>query len=130
MKLYAVVMLGGAIGSALRFFAAASIDRWTGVFFPWGTVTVNIAGCFVIGLFAGLTGTEGPLFVSPLVRTFVMIGILGGFTTFSSFSLQTLTLMQDGQWAWAAGNVLISVVTCLLATAGGLALAAVLPLRT
>lgn len=116
-------MLGGAIGSALRFLMATSIDRWTGVVFPWGTVLVNIVGCFVIGLVAGLTSSDSPLMVPPVVRTFIMIGILGGFTTFSSFSLQTITLMQDGEWLWAGGNVLISVIVCLVATAGGIALA-------
>jgi len=68
--------------------------------------------------------------VSPVIRAFVAIGILGGFTTFSSFSLQTISLLQDGQWLWAAGNVLLSVTLCLLATAGGIALANILPLRS
>lgn len=115
-------MLGGAIGSALRFLMATSIDRWTGVVFPWGTILVNIVGCFVIGLVAGLTSSDSPVMVSPVIRTFIMIGILGGFTTFSSFSLQTISLMQDGEWLWAGGNVLISVLVCLIATAGGVAL--------
>ena len=77
-------MLGGAIGSALRFLIATSIDRWTGVVFPWGTILVNIVGCFFIGLVAGLTSPDSPLMLSPVIRTFIMIGILGGFTTFSS----------------------------------------------
>lgn len=115
-------MLGGAIGSAMRFLMATSIDRWTGVVFPWGTILVNIVGCFLIGLVAGLTSSDSPLMISPVIRTFVMIGILGGFTTFSSFSLQTISLMQDGEWLWAGGNVLISVLVCLIATAGGVAL--------
>lgn len=123
-------MLGGALGSALRFALASGIDARTGILFPWGTVVVNVLGCFVIGLFAGLTGPDGPIFVSATTRAFVMIGIIGGFTTFSSFSFQTITLMQDGQWLWAAGNVGISVLVCLLATAGGIALANVLPLKT
>jgi len=115
-------MLGGAIGSALRFLLASSIDRWTGVVFPWGTILVNIVGCFFIGLVAGLTSSDSPLMISPVIRTFIMIGILGGFTTFSSFSLQTISLMQEGEWLWAGGNVLISVFVCLVATAGGVAL--------
>lgn len=123
MKLYAVIMLGGAIGSALRFLAASSIDRWSGVLFPWGTVTVNILGSFIIGLFTGLTGPEGPFSVSATLRAFVTIGILGGFTTFSSFSLQTMLLWQEGNYWHAAGNVLLSVTVCLLATGLGLTIA-------
>ena len=66
--------------------------------FPWGTLAVNVLGSLVIGFFTGLTGPDGPLLVSPVGRAFVTIGILGGFTTFSSFSLQTMLLLQDGQW--------------------------------
>lgn len=123
MKLYAVIMLGGAIGSALRFLMASSIDRATGITFPWGTILVNILGSFIIGFFIGLTGPEGPLSVSANIRAFVAIGILGGFTTFSSFSLQTMQLVQQGVYWQAAGNVLISVMCCLLATGLGLFIA-------
>ena len=129
MKLYAVIMLGGAVGSAARFGLASLIDARSGTL-PWGTLAVNVLGSFLIGLFMGLTGPDGALMVSPVTRAFVTIGLLGGFTTFSSFSLQTIMLMQDGQWLWAAGNVLFSVGLCLVATAGGIALANVLPLRS
>jgi len=122
-------MLGGAVGSAARFGLASMIDARLGTL-PWGTLTVNVLGSFVIGLFVGLTGPDGALMVSPVTRAFVTIGILGGFTTFSSFSLQTIMLMQDGEWLWAAGNVIVSVVLCLIATFGGFALANVLPLRS
>ncbi len=123
-------MVGGAIGSALRFAVSVAVASRVGEFFPWGTLVINISGSFVIGLFMGLFGPDGPLIVSPVWRAFVAIGICGGFTTFSSFSFQTMTLVQNGQWLWAAGNVVLSVVLCLLATAGGLALANVLPLRS
>jgi len=123
VKLYAVIMLGGAIGSALRFLIASSIDRAAGMTFPWGTILVNILGSFVIGLFIGLTGPEGPLSVSANMRAFVAIGILGGFTTFSSFSLQTMQLFHQGIYWQAASNVLISVMCCLLATGLGLFIA-------
>ncbi|HEU4678251.1 MAG TPA: CrcB family protein, partial [Terrimicrobiaceae bacterium] len=93
MKLYAAVMVGGAIGSALRYAMSSWISEATHSTFPWGTLVVNVIGSFVIGFFTGLTGPDGPLLVSPAARAFVTIGILGGFTTFSSFSLQTMLLV-------------------------------------
>ena len=81
--------------------------------FPWGTLIVNVVGSFVIGLFAALTGTEGRLLVPAEGRIFVMVGLCGGFTTFSSFSLQTLNLLNDGEKLFAAANVALSVVLCL-----------------
>jgi fluoride exporter len=123
-------MIGGAIGSALRFAMSTWIAEATRSTFPWGTLAVNVIGSFVIGFFTGLTGPDGPLLVSPVARAFVTIGIIGGFTTFSSFSLQTMLLVQDGQWFAAAGNVLSSVALCLLAVAGGIALANALPRGT
>ncbi len=115
---YLVVGLGGALGSMLRFGLASFIDiqvnkTGTQPIFPWGTILVNITGCFIIGLVYTATDTEGRFFVSTLTRQFIMIGILGGYTTFSSFSLQTLALAVDGQWGSAAANVLISVLLCL-----------------
>lgn len=129
MKLYFVIMLGGALGSAARFGLASVIDGKWGTL-PWGTFTVNVLGSFLVGFFMALAGPDGPFMASPVTRAFVAIGILGGFTTFSSFSLQTIMLLQDGEWLWAAGNVLLTVTLCLLATAGGIALAGVLPLRS
>ncbi len=123
MKIYAAVMLGGAIGSLSRFLLASWIDGGSGSLFPWGTVTVNIIGCFVIGLFSGLILPEGPWNAHPIVRSFVIIGILGGFTTFSSFSLQSVALFRQGLHWVAAGNVALSLVACLLATTAGFALA-------
>jgi CrcB protein len=114
---YLVIALGGALGSVLRFWVGVSIDNTIskgGTIFPWGTIAVNITGCFIIGLFATLTSTEGRWLVPPLVRPFVMIGILGGYTTFSSFSLQTLNLWNANQRWEALGNVLVSVVLCLV----------------
>ena len=129
MKLYAAVMIGGAIGSALRFAMSTWIAEASHSTFPWGTLAVNILGSLVIGLFTGLTGPDGPLLVSPVGRAFVTIGIIGGFTTFSSFSFQTMLLLQDGQWFPAVGNILSSVVLCLVTTGGGIALANVLAAR-
>ena len=130
MKLYAAVMVGGAIGSALRYAMSSWISEATHSTFPWGTLVVNVIGSFVIGFFTGLTGPDGPLLVSPAARAFVTIGILGGFTTFSSFSLQTMLLVQDGQWFSAAGNILSSVVLCLVAAGAGIAAVGMLPGRT
>jgi CrcB protein len=130
VKLYAAVMIGGAIGSAMRYAMSTWIAEATHSTFPWGTLCVNVTGSFVIGFFTGLTGPDGPLLVSPVVRAFVTIGILGGFTTFSSFSLQTMLLVEDGQWFSAAGNVISSVALCLVAAGAGIASVNVLPGRT
>jgi len=114
---YLVIALGGALGSVLRFWIGTGVDSALtkgSSIFPWGTIVVNITGCFIIGLFATLTSPEGRWLVPSLVRPFVMIGILGGYTTFSSFSLQTLSLWNDNQRWEALANVLISVVLCLV----------------
>ena len=92
--------------------------------FPWGTLLVNVTGSFLIGSFATLTGTEGSWLVSPTARQFVMIGICGGYTTFSSFSLQTLSLAQDGEWFKAGANAMLSFALCLIAVWLGHLLAA------
>lgn len=113
--LYLAVMLGGALGSALRMFTSHWIADHVTATFPLGTLFVNVSGCFVIGMFTGLTGPDGPLLVNPLVRQGVMIGVLGGYTTFSSFSLQTLELARDGEWLYAGVNVLLSTALCLAA---------------
>ena len=123
---YLVIGLGGALGSMLRFglgsWVDSSMSKGTGSLFPWGTIIVNITGCFVIGVIAAISMGDRAL-ISPLTRSFIMIGILGGYTTFSSFSLQTLTLAQAGQWGGAAANVVISVVLCLVGVWLGAALA-------
>lgn len=106
--------LGGALGSLARFALSGAIARGIGEIFPWGTLVVNITGCFIIGLFAMLTGPDGRVLVPPDVRQFFMVGVCGGFTTFSSFSLQTLALARDGDMGRAGANVALSVVFCLL----------------
>lgn len=110
---YLCVALGSAIGGTLRFWLSGAIGQRIGETFPWGTIVVNVTGSFVIGFFGTLTGPDGRLFVSSDARTFVMVGICGGYTTFSSFSLQTLNLARGGEWLWAGGNVAISVLLCL-----------------
>jgi fluoride exporter len=85
-----------------------------GEFLPWGTILVNLTGCVLIGFFATLTGPDGRLYVPPLGRQFVMTGFCGGYTTFSSFSLQTLTLVQTGHMLRGGANVVVSLVLCLV----------------
>ena len=108
------IALGSAIGGVLRFWCSGAIARAFGETFPWGTLCVNIVGSFLIGLVAVSTGPDGRLIVGPAARQLVMVGVFGGFTTFSSFSLQTLNLARDGEWALAGLNVLLSVVLCLI----------------
>ena len=112
---YLWVALGGALGSVARFWFADWIALRLGAAFPWGTIIVNVTGSFAIGFFGQLTGPEGRLVVDPAARIFFMVGICGGYTTFSAFSLQTLNLALDGQWLPAGANILYSVVLCLLA---------------
>ncbi len=115
IQLYLVVLAGSALGGLARYVVSGLVGSMFGETFPWGTIIVNITGCFVIGFFATLTAPDGRLFVSPATRIFVLTGLCGGYTTFSAFSLQTLTLMNDGEWTRAAGNVVGSVVMCLIA---------------
>ena len=117
------VILGSALGGMARYFMSGFVARRVGETFPWGTLIVNITGSLIIGFFATLTGPDGRVYASSLMRQFVMIGICGGYTTFSSFSLQTLNLMNDGEWFRAGGNVVLSVVCCMAAVWAGSVLA-------
>lgn len=114
---YLVIGLGGALGSMLRFGLGSFIDsnvQKGGSAFSWGTILVNITGCFIIGFIWTISATEGRILLSTYTRSFILIGILGGYTTFSSFGLQTFLLVQSGQRWEAAANVLLSVVLCLV----------------
>jgi CrcB protein len=116
------VALGGAIGSVARYgisLAALPISRTL----PWGTIIINVAGSLVIGFFGTLTLAGGKYPVSENVRLFVMVGLCGGFTTFSAFSLQTLDLIRDGAVLRAAANIILSVTLCVGAVAVGHVLA-------
>jgi protein CrcB len=116
---YFWIGLGGALGSMARAWLAITVARITGPQFPWGTILINSTGSFVIGFFGALTASGSRFAVPVDVRAFVMVGICGGFTTFSSFSLQTLELARGGRVAQALGNIALSVVLCLLAVAAG-----------
>ena len=119
------VAVGSALGGVARYWCTGVVARSFSETFPWGTLLVNVLGSFLIGLVAVVTGPEGRLLVSPVIRQFWLVGIFGGFTTFSSFSLDTLRLAQDGDWLWAGTNVMLSVVLCLLGVWLGAVLAAV-----
>lgn len=114
IETYFAVAVGGALGTVARYWLSGVIAHAVGQTFPWGTLAINVAGSFVIGFFGALTGPDGRLLVSGTMRQFVMIGVCGGFTTFSAFSWQTLNLMNEGEWAAAGWNVLGSVVLCLV----------------
>ena len=103
------------IGGVLRFLCSGLIAERIGEIFPWGTLAVNVVGSWIIGFFFTLTEPDGRLLVGTTARQFVMIGICGGFTTFSSFSLQTLNLARDGDWLRASANIVASVFLCLVA---------------
>jgi fluoride exporter len=112
---YLWVMIGGALGTGARFWLSGFVAQRIGEFFPFGTLIINVSGSFVIGVFAAVADPQGPYLVSPRLRQFFMIGLCGGYTTFSSFSLQTLDLAHDGDWMKAGANVGLSVVCCLVA---------------
>jgi CrcB protein len=115
LQIYLWIGLGSALGGMARFWCSGLMARLIGETFPWGTLFVNVAGSLAIGLFATLTSPDGRMFVDQTTRQFVMLGVLGGFTTFSSFSLQTLALMNDGEWLYAGLNIGASVLACLIA---------------
>ena len=121
------IFIGGGLGSLARWGVSGLIaNTRIGETFPWGTLFVNVSGSFAIGLFASLTGPDGRWLASDKFRQFFMIGICGGYTTFSSFSWQTLALAENGQWFRAAANSVLSVVLCLVGVWLGHLLATVL----
>lgn len=110
---YAWVAVGAALGGVLRYWCYGAAARLGAETFPWGTLFVNVVGSAFIGFFATFTDAGGRLLVSPQVRMFVMTGICGGYTTFSTFSLETLNLIQDRQWGYASLNIAASLILCL-----------------
>src|SRR5262245_51196459 len=118
--LIVAIAVGGALGSVARYLLAVGLQRATGSSFPIGTLAVNVLGSFVIGLlYVWLIERSGS---RPELRGFLIVGVLGGFTTFSSFSMETVTLMMQASYGRAALNVAASVALCLGATVSGVAL--------
>jgi CrcB protein len=124
--IYLWIAAGGALGSVARFGLSHLVATHIGETFPWGTLIINVTGSFAIGFFGTLTDPEGTVMVSPDFRRFFMVGICGGYTTFSSFSLQTLSLARGGQWLGAGANILASNLGCLVAVWLGYVCAAAL----
>lgn len=115
MAIYLWIGLGSALGGMARYWSSGLIAVQFGESFPFGTLLVNVLGSFLIGVIATLTAPDGRLFVGTEMRQFLMLGILGGYTTFSSFSIETLELMRGGEWMRAGALVILSVTLCLLA---------------
>lgn len=121
MQALVLVGVGGAVGSMLRYWLTLMAARLVGEAFPWGTLAINVLGSAVIGAIAALTGPGGSFAGNPTLRLLVMVGVCGGFTTFSSFSLQTLTLLRNGALGAALAYITVSVLLCMAGTALGLA---------
>ena len=106
-----LIFLGGGIGATARYGLQGAIYKMTGAGFPYGTLVVNVVGSFLIGLL--MTSFEERFMINPSLRVFLTIGILGGFTTFSSFSYETMALLRDGSYMLGLGNIALSVTVCL-----------------
>ena len=109
-----LVFIGGGIGAAARYWLSGTVYRWASSAFPYGTITVNVIGCFVIGLL--MTSLGERFLVIPAMRVFLTIGILGGFTTFSTFSFETIRMIEGAQFQYAIVNIGMTVATCLTGT--------------
>ena len=114
------VALGSVLGGTARFWLSGFVARRVGETFPWGTTVVNVSGAFLLGILAGSAASHG-VFAAVRPWQFAAIGILGTYTTVSSFSLQTLALARDGEMMRAAGNMMLSLSLCLAAVTGGFA---------
>lgn len=117
-----LIFLGAGIGGLLRYGVGGIVQSAAGTTFPVGTMIVNLSGCLAIGFLAA--ALDGPWLVREEVRLGILIGVLGGYTTFSSFGRETLALANDGQYVAAAANVLLSNLLCLAAVWAGWASAA------
>ena len=126
---YLWIAIGGALGSIARYGCSGVVARLTGGVFPYGTLVVNVSGAALIGFLAAMSLPEGRVLLPPSARLFTMTGICGGYTTFSTFSLETLNLLRDGEWVSAIANILFSVLLSLLAVWIGYAAALKLNLR-
>ncbi|WP_245657036.1 fluoride efflux transporter CrcB [Sphingomonas asaccharolytica] len=114
---FLLVMAGGALGSAGRYLVGKLTLGWLGPNYPWGTLAVNLIGGFLMGLLAGMLARTGS---SEHTRLLLGVGVLGGFTTFSAFSLDTALMIERGLWSVAIGYALVSVIGSVIALFGGL----------
>jgi CrcB protein len=114
---YLLVAIGSGLGGAARLWVSTLVSRGTGTAFPWGTLAVNVLGCLVVGILAALFEPASPLHVRQDLRVLLVVGVLGGFTTFSAFSLETLLLVQRGAVVAAVAYVVVSVTLSLLVAA-------------
>jgi CrcB protein len=121
MERFLWVCLGGAFGSGARYLVSGWVQERLGSGFPWGTLSVNVIGSFLIGLIIQIALSTGA--VSPLVRLTLTMGVMGGFTTYSAFNYETFAYMQDKAWLMAGANILVTLVACLAAGFSGQALA-------
>ncbi|OAF15972.1 fluoride efflux transporter CrcB [Bradyrhizobium neotropicale] len=117
------IVIGSVLGGCARYFVSGAIARRMGETFPWGTMTINVSGAFLIGIFGALATHPGSVFASPNPWLFAVTGFLGCYTTVSSFSLQTLTLARSGEQLSALGNIVFSVGLCLTSVSCGFFLA-------
>lgn len=113
MKQILAIAVGGSLGALLRYGVANGVHAVLGRGFPYGTLVVNVSGCLAMGVLYVLLVER--LAVSPEWRAALLIGVLGAFTTFSSFSMETFTLFEEGEWMKALMNVVLSVSLCLVA---------------
>ena len=111
------VFVGGGLGSVARYMLSGAVYKWLDSMFPYGTLVVNTIGCFMIGFV--MAGFGDRFMLSPSARIFLTIGLLGGFTTFSSFSFETIALLRDGELWPAALNIAGTLLSCLAATYAG-----------
>ncbi|MBX3389548.1 MAG: fluoride efflux transporter CrcB [Phycisphaeraceae bacterium] len=112
-----LVFLGAGAGGLLRYWIGAAVQNWWGSTFPIGTLLVNVSGCLAMGFFA--TAWMGPVLVREECRIAILIGVLGGYTTFSTFGRETLELISRGEWIRAGAYVLASVFVSLVAVWAG-----------
>jgi CrcB protein len=112
---YLWVAIGGALGSMMRYGFSGVVAQMTGGDFPYGTMFVNVTGALLIGIFASISAPQSRFFVPAPARMFLMTGICGGYTTFSTFSLESFNLLREGEVRPALANMLLSVVLCIFA---------------
>ena len=115
---YLMIFAGGGIGACIRYFLSGFVHRFLPAAFPFGTITVNITGCFIIGVLMSIF--EKDILSGQFLRLFLITGILGGFTTFSSFSYETVDMIRSNALSHAALNVIFSIVSCLVSTGSGI----------